>query len=335
MRPALAIGFLLLTLALWPGRASAQGEMAAWLHPKLGEQIGRADYRYTLFPDEHVKGQSTDFSYQQHNVTFVTPLFQNTRDELMVEARGRLQEFETGAIFPRSGRRYPDELWDLRLSTTYRHQFDNAWIGGLSLTVGSASDKPFHSLDEVLVRGIAFLRVPHRERHAWFFTLFYDNDQETFSGIPIPGIAYMWVPSRTFTAVIGVPFSSVEWKPVESLTLEAQYFPVRRVRARATWQVARPVRAYIGFDWDSERHLLADREDDDDRLFYYEKRITAGARFDLRYVGVEVYGGYIFDRLYFQGDEYSDRHKDRFWVEPGVFVGARIGVRWGEALKRR
>jgi hypothetical protein len=127
------------------------------------------------------------------------------------------------------------------------------------------------------------------------------------------------VPSDTFNAVIGVPFSAIEWKPIEKLTFEASYFPVRHVRARATWRIFRPLRAYLGFDWDNERYMLADRSDDDDRFYYYEKRFTGGARFDLKHVGVEVYGGYVFDRFYFLGDGYSDRHKDRF---------VRIGVRW-------
>jgi hypothetical protein len=128
--------------------------------------------------------------------------------------------------------------------------------------------------------------------------------------------------------VIGVPFSAIEWKPVEALTFEASYFPVRHVRARATWRVARPLRTYVGFDWDSERYRLADRPDEDKRLFYYEKRLTGGVRFDLKHVGIELYGGYVFDRFYFQGEGYSDRRKDRFDVEAGPFVGVRVGVRW-------
>lgn len=326
-RLALAIGAVLFLTAT-PSRAVAQAEMAAWLNPELGKLMGRADYRFTFFPDERVKGQDADFGFVQHNVTLVAPLFQSPTDEWSITLRGRLQEFDTPAVFPDSGRAFPDELWDIRAGAAYRHRFDNGWIGGGSLTVGSASDKPFLSENELIVQAIGFLRVPHRERNAWFFTLFYANDQEFLSDLPIPGIAYSWVPSETFRAVIGVPFSSVEWKPVEPLTLEASYFPVRRVRARATWRIFRPLRAYLGFDWDSERYLLADRRDDDDRLLYYEKRFTAGARFDLRYAGIELYGGYVFDRFYFQGDSYSDRRHDRIDVDSGPFAGARIGVRW-------
>jgi hypothetical protein len=323
--------FAVLVAAGAPARVHAQAEMAQWLSPEFGKAMGRADYRFTLVPDAEVENQPTDLGFEQHNVTLVVPLFQDARNEWSLTARGRYQDYSTRAVFPGSGQPFPEELWDLRAGTAFRHKFDNDWIGGGSLTIGSASDKPFDSADELLVQAIAFLRVPHRERNAWFFTLIYTNDQEFLSGIPIPGIAYHWVPSDTFNAVIGVPFSAVEWKPIEPLTFEASYFPVRRVRTRATWRIARPLRAYLGFEWDSDRYMLADRADEDDRLFYYDKRIVAGARFDLKHVGVEVYGGYLFDRFYFQGEGYSDRHKDRIDVEAGPFVGIRIGFRWWPA----
>ena len=326
-----AIAALVLAVLAWPARAHAQAELAQFLNPEFGKPMGRADLRYTLFPDRDVENQPTDFGYEQYNFTLVAPLAQDTRNEWALSARGRYQDFSTRATFNGSGTRFPDELWDVRVGASYRHKFDNDWIGAVSLTVGSNSDKPFHSEDELVVQGIAFVRVPHRENNAWIFSLLYTNDSEFAGGIPVPGIAYQWVPSKTFNAVIGVPFTSVEWKPHEDVTLEAQYFPVRQVRARATWRIFRPLRAYVGFDWDNERYRLADRPDEDKRLFYYEKRLTAGARFDLKHVGVEVYGGYVFDRFYFLGESYSDRRKDRFDVEAGPFVGVRVGFRWWPA----
>lgn len=333
---ALGVAFLAVATALVVATGTArpaygQAEMAQWLNPEFGKPMGRADVRYTLFPDRGVENQPGDFGYEQYNLTLAVPLVQDSRNEWSLAARGRFQDFDTRAFFFGSGTRFPDELWDVRLGAAYRHKFDNNWIGGGSLTVGSASDKPFDSADELIVQAIGFLRVPHRERNAWFFTLIYSNDQEFLSGVPIPGVAYQWVPSDTFNAIIGVPFTAIEWKPMEALTFEASYFPVRNVRTRATWRIFRPLRAYVGFDWDSERYMLADRTDDDKRLYYYEKRVIGGARFDLKHVGVEVYGGYLFDRFYFLGESYSDRRKDRFDVEAGPFVGVRIGVRWWPA----
>ena len=335
MKTALALALAVIAVVVVAGaptRAHAQGsELAQFLNPEFGKAMGRADYRFTLFPERDVENQATGFEYEQHNVTLVAPLFQDSRNEFSMTARGRYQDFSTRARFAGSNTPFPEELWDVRFGAAYRHKFDNDWIAGLSVNVGSNSDEPFHSEDEIVAQGIGFLRVPHRQRNAWIFSLLYTNDSDFLSGVPVPGIAYQWVPSETFNAVIGVPFSSVEWKPIEPLTLEAQYFPTRQVRARATWRIFRPLRAYIGFDWDNERYRLADRPDEDKRLYYYEKRLTGGARFDLKHVGVEVYGGYVFDRFYFLGESYSDRRKDRFDVEAGPFVGFRIGVRWWPA----
>jgi len=96
----------------------------------------------------------------------------------------------------------------------------------VALTVGSASDRPFNSIDEMYFRLVTLVRVPQGENNSWIFTLIYASDEQIFGQtLPIPGIAYAWVPSEKFTAVIGFPFSMIRYKPFETLTLDAEYFP--------------------------------------------------------------------------------------------------------------
>ena len=83
------------------------------------------------------------------------------------------------------------------------------------------------------------------------------------------------------------------------------------MRTFATWEIFRPLRVYAGFDWDSDHWFRYGRGDKDDRLYYYEKRATIGGRFDLRHFGVEVFGGYAYDRFYFEGEGYKDRYDNR------------------------
>jgi hypothetical protein len=325
--------FVMAMAALVLGSAApvaAQAELLQWANPTLGKMMGRGDYRIQFFSDERVEGQAARLDLTQHNFTLVTPLFQNSTDELALSARLRYQDYDTEARLPDSGQRLPGELFDARAGLSYRHKFANEWILGGSLTAGSASDKPFHSEDELIVRGAMLLRVPSGPRNAWLYSLTYASDAEIFGmrHIPIPGVAYLWAPSESFKAVIGFPFTSVEYKPVESVTLEASYFPVRTVRLRATWAIFRPLRVFLGFDSDHDSYYLADRGDKDDQLFYYEKRITGGMRFDLRHVGVEITGGYIFDRFYFEGERYSERNENRFKVDDGTFISGRLSFRW-------
>lgn len=310
--------------------AAAQAELQQWVDPTLGKMMGRGDYRIQFYSDERVEGQSTRLDLIQHNFTLVTPLSQNSTDEVALSARLRYQEYDTEARLPDSGQRLPSELFDARAGLSYRHKFANEWTLGGAVTVGSASDKPFHSEDELVVRAAALLRVPSGPRNAWLYSLTYASDVEIFNlrHLPIPGIAYLWAPSDTFRAVIGFPFTSVEYKPLERLTLEASYFPVRTVRARATYVIFRPLRVFVGFDADHDTYYLADRGDKNDQLFYYEKRITGGMRFDLRHVGVEITGGYVFDRFYFEGERYSERNENRFDVGDGTFISGRLSFRW-------
>ena len=328
-----AVLFVLATAALVLGRAApvaAQAEMLQWVDPTLGKMMGRGDYRIQFYSDERVEGQSARLDLTQHNFTLVTPLFQNSTDEFAMSARLRYQDYDTQARLPDSGQRLPDELFDARAGLSYRHKFANEWILGGSLTVGSPSDKPFHSEDELIVHASTLLRVPSGPRNAWLYSLTYASDAEIFNmrHIPIPGVAYLYAPSDSFKAVIGFPFMSVEYKPFETVTLEASYFPVRTVRARATWAIFRPLRVFVGFDADHDTYYLADRGDKNDQLFYYEKRITGGMRFDLRHVGIEVTGGYVFDRFYFEGERYSERNENRFNVGDGTFISGRLSFRW-------
>jgi hypothetical protein len=323
---ALVTAFVLGT----PAPAAAQAELQQWVEPTLGKMMGRGDYRIQFYSDERVEGQDTRLDLIQHNFTLVTPLFQNSTDELAMSARLRYQEYDTEARLPDSGQRLPGELFDARAGLSYRHKFANAWILGGSLTVGSASDKPFHSEDELSVRAAALLRVPSGPRNAWLYSVTYASDVEIFNmrHVPIPGIAYLYSPSDKFKAVIGLPFTSVEYRPLEALSLDVSYFPVRTVRARATYAIFRPLRVFVGFDADHDSYYLADRGDKDDQLFYYEKRITGGMRFDLRHVGIEVTGGYVFDRFYFEGERYSERNENRFNVGDGTFISGRLSFRW-------
>jgi hypothetical protein len=326
-------GLLVILLAaalsvLVPAGARAQEQ---WLTPTLGQLQLRADFRETYYPDERVRQQGTELKIFEERGGLFFPIWQNATDELSFSGSVRYQELDTGntpAILPGGQVQLPGDLWEIKFGPTYRHKFDNGWIAGLNVTVGSASNRPFHSMDEVTARATAFLRVPQGERNAWIFTLNYSNYSEYFAGLPVPGIDFLYSPNDNFTLVFGFPFTSLEWKPFEKLTVQINYVPVRTVIAKVTYEIFQPLRVWAGFDWDDDWYLRANRTDTGDRLFYYEKRITGGIRFDLRHVGFEVSGGYAFDRFYFEGDKYSERNDNRIDIHSGPFVIGKISLRF-------
>jgi hypothetical protein len=295
-------------------------------NPAVGHAPLRADYRVTWFPDEPVAGQPTRLGYVQNDLGLLFPIYQDGCNEWTGSAHVRDEIFHTGAVLPDSGRPFPDDLWNVRLGTAYRHLFDNGWIAGGSVSVGSASNRPFHSIDEMTAGVNAFLRVPQGEHNAWLFSLNYSPTSEL--AFPIPGVAYVWQPSDQFCANIGLPLQIV-YRPLDDLTFDVSYMLVRTIHARATYRLSPLFLVYGGFDWANESYFLADRVDTRERFFYYDKRLSAGLRANLgRHASLDLAGGYVFDRFYFQGRSYSDSQNDRVTVGDGPFVSLQLLTRW-------
>jgi hypothetical protein len=309
------------------GGQGGQGALGDLANPQLGLQEPRVDYRALWYPSQPVIGQPADLGFQRQEVSLSTPLWQDETNEVSALAHVRSEFFQTQAILPNTRQPFPDDLWNIRLGATYRHQCDNGWMAGGGLAVGSASDQPFSTINEMTLGVNGFLRVPQGEHNAWIFTINYSPTSEI--AYPIPGVAYFYAPSTEFQALIGFPFASITYRPVEDVTLQLSYALVRTVHAKATYRICGPFRIFAGFDWDNESYFLADRLDEQARFFYYEKRASAGVEYRMGpHVSLDLSGGYGFDRFYFEGKSYSDRNFNRVNVGDGPYVAFQARIRF-------
>ena len=316
-------------LAALAAPAAAQPDFGQWLDGRLGRRQASAEYQATLYFREDTDQPGRRLRMEEHDLRFSAPILQDETQEWSLSAGLRALDLHTGVRLPDTGEGFPDALWDVRLGTTYRFRLRDSWLAGVNLTFGSASDRPFHSADELSVQAAGFLKVPHGEHGAWVFLLHYANQREFLRHVPLPGVAYSWRPSDRLHAIVGLPFLSVRWKPVEALVLSGSYFVPRTVHAKAAWQFLEATDLYLGFDWDHQTYFRAGRPDDDDRFFYYEKRLALGVRREFGpNVWVDVAGGYAFDRFFFEGEDYGDRGDDRVDVADGPFAGVRLGLRF-------
>jgi hypothetical protein len=309
----------------------ADAEFSPWgpsllMNPVFGHALYHAGYRVSWFPDEPVAGQPTNLGYVQQDLSVGFPLWQDCTNEWTGSVNVRGELFNTGAILPDTRQPFPEDLWNIRFGTTYRHLFDNGWIAGGTVTVGSASDKPFHSINEMTAGVNAFWVLPQGGHNAWLFTLTYSPTSEL--AFPLPGVAYIWQPSDRFRMNIGLPFQ-VWYRPTDELTLDFSYMLLRTVHARASYHLGRPFVVYAGYDWENESYFLADRLDERDRFFYYNQRLSAGVRAILnKHLSLDLSGGYVFDRFYFEGRSFSDSHHNRVDIGDGPFLSFQIQSRW-------
>lgn len=304
-----------------------RGGLGGFGGPGMGGGSGGPGYSATWYPSQRVSGQTTELGIFRQSINLGAPIWRNGGDMLLFNVGIRNSLFSTDAILPDSGRQFPDQLWNINFSFTLLRQFENGWSGGLMTGFGSASDQPFHSIREMNLNLLGFLRIPVRnERDSWMFSVMYAPTGNL--NFPIPGVAYSWNPSDDLRVNIGLPFS-VMWRPVDELTIDMSYIPLTNINARATYRIVETVFAYGGYEFLNESFFLADREDSRARFMGFEQRLIAGVRWDFwRRATLDFNAGYAFDRYYGEGRNQGSDLQDRVNIAPGAFLGSSLRMRF-------
>ena len=293
----------------------------------LASQYGYPGYGALWIPEQQVIDQPTNLGMVRQELSLFAPIARDGADTAAIGLGVRNSLFYTNAVMP-SGQSFPKVLWDIEAGMAYSHTWDNGWTTGAVVSAGSASDEPF-SLNNVLVASAAmYTTFPTVGGDAWIIGFSYMPTSDF--PYPLPIFGYYWQPNDNFSVNLGAPFFA-KWKFTERMTLDLFYVPIRNVSARVTWEpVDYPnVHVYGAFNWSNESYLLADRTDDEDRFFSYEKRLTAGIQFDLPYrLRLDLAAGYAFDRFYFIGHQYSDRDNDRVDVRGGFFGALQLRLQF-------
>lgn len=287
---------------------------------------GGPGYGVTWYPTSSRGG--TELGLVRQNLSGGMPVWKNGGDAVMLTLGVKNALFDTNAILPESLQPFPEELWNVNFGTMFLRKFDNDAAGMVSLNIGSASDQPFASIDEMTFGFVSMLQVPARnERDKWLFLLLY-SPVGNFN-FPVPGIAYLWHPSETFQMSVGLPLS-VTWRPAERWLLELSYIPVLTVNAKAIYRWTDDCSLYGGYESFQETYLLAERTDDDDRFVGFEQRLIGGLRWNAwKKCTLDCHAGYAFDRYFGTGqNQIGGSLEDRLDLPSGAFVGANFLLRF-------
>ena len=104
---------------------------------------------------------------------------------------------------------------------------------------------------------------------------------------------------------------------------------MRNIQAEASYRISWPLTVFAGFDWRNQRYFRADRDNNDERIFYYEKRIGGGLRLGVtKQVALTFEGGWAFDRFYFEGEDYGDRDQNTIEVDDSPYGAVKIAGRF-------
>ncbi len=277
------------------------------------------------YPGRQVRNQPASLGLLDSFAGGSVPVYEKGGETLFATATARgLSVLGSNAVLPDDSARLPTQFWDVQAGGLYVGQLDGGRSWGVGGTLGSASDRPFHSRGELTANALAFYRSPSGDRDAWLYYVVSSTNGQVGRNIPVPGVAYEFTRDR-IKGVVGFPFVSLTYSPCARVQAEFYYAPLTDLTARVLVGPPDGARAYGGFVWASQSYFRAGRASRDDQLFLYEKRLEGGVRRSLGpQFHVQVGGGYAFDRYFVENNGFSLSGRNRVDIGAGPYVGAQL-----------
>jgi hypothetical protein len=287
---------------------------------------GNPGYTATWYPSRPVAGAGDELSLLRQNVSLGYPVWKDERNLLLATTGIRHTLSATDVLLPDTGRPFPSDLWNINFGIAGMHTFDDGWKAGVFTSVGSASDRPFHTLDEWFFTAAGFVTIPTRSgRDQWMLSLFYSSVGSI--AFPVPGVAYVWNPNEEWRINIGIPFA-VQWRPTPDWQFNISYVPLTNINAKGMYRMTEKLTLLAGYEFLSDAYLLSERSNRRDRFFLLEQRVLGGTRYAInKYLSLDVQAGYSFDRRVGEGRSQNDISRDRLSIASVGFlsVGMRVG----------
>ena len=280
------------------------------------------------YPTVPVRGQRANMSLWNYQAGLTVPAYTTATDGLFVNGSVRNLGVNTNAVLPIYRTRFPADLWDIQLGGAYVRQLGNGWSWGGYAGGGSASDKPFHSLSEMTVSALGFLRIPRGERDGWLVYVVSTTNGQFGRNLPVPGLAYEFR-SDKLRGVVGFPFVNLTYQPVPEVEGEFGYAALTDVLARVTFLPWQHARLFAAFEWTNQTWRRAGRRVRSDQLFLYEKRLEGGVAWaaDPR-LSFRLTGGYAFNRYFVENSGFSLTGRNRVDIGSGPFVALQLELRY-------
>lgn len=278
----------------------------------------RSPVKLSLFwsPAQDLSTQPGELTMGGESLDIAAPLRIEPGNVWLATSGVHLLRLGSNGRLPDSLTEIPDELWRVTAGMMHFRDLDNGCQVGGILNFGSASDEPFASWRETTANAIAYLNVPYGPRDGWSFSLFYSPTSQL--PFPVPGVAYLWRPDETLSAKIGIPFA-IDYRPTIDFSATISYTPLTNVDAIVSHKLGEKWNTYAGYSITNETFWLADRNDDDERLYLFDQRLTVGVERELTFgLRLDLSAAYVFDRQIFQAESFTRDRRDEIGIEPGV-----------------
>lgn len=261
----------------------------------------------------------------------------DTRDRFhlsILESQGRVRLFPGKEASPRFGYDltllnthtaqpgFPSQLLDASVSAGTFLSKNNGWVTGISLGLGYAGDKPFGEGRAWYGRADFLLAKTFNEHDTLGIGIDYDGHRTYAPDIPLPGFGFSHEFDPTLALVVGLPVSSITWKPTDQWRIYADYELVNQIDVNIGYQFIRHWTAFADFASRQDAFWISELPTHH-RLLYSQRRLEAGIRWEpIADLTITLAGGYAFSTDFRAGWDYRASRRYLYASdEPYVHVG--------------
>jgi len=204
--------------------------------------------------------------------------------------------------------RVPSSLTDSSVAFATPITKIDEWFVGVGAGFGYAGDRGLANSESWYGKGSVTAGRKFEGGGALAVWIEYDGNHALFPDVPVPGIAYADSLSDSIDYVLGLPDSSISWRPNDTLELSAEWAVPFTIDASIEQKIGGGFSIVASF-LDRTHQFHAERLRNIDRLMFTERRVEIGLFWkpDARVkVGASV--GYAFDRSIDSG--FDDRDTD-------------------------
>lgn len=247
---------------------------------------------------------------EEQKATFSIPLQEGFDSGWSFLGRGQRTVLGERLTFPDSGTRIPREFGSADFGFGWGSENPLRKIG-VNATYGNAGTQLFSGKSSPVLNATIFYEQ-RRIDHSWLYFLNYANNRTILNNIPIPGIGYA-LNGKTHTAVFGLPFMFVSWRP-DPISLAGAISPFGG-SVDLGYRFWGPLQIFGNCSWSPKayQNLV---EGSDDRLIFDKKeaggglRVLLGAKanFSVAYVS-------SFDRKFMLGKSLTDRDAETLKIK--------------------
>ncbi|MCC7145276.1 MAG: hypothetical protein IT443_02395 [Phycisphaeraceae bacterium] len=194
------------------------------------------------------------------------------------------------------------------------------WTFSVIAGVGFAGYSVYEHEEAIYAKGDLIASHDLDEKSSLILMLDYNGNRAVLPDIPLPGIAYQRRESDTLSYTLGLPRSSVTWKPAEQWTVNVAYTLPLSANANVDFEFVEHWHLFAMFE--NKSWAFHNEDQDNQRLLIEQKRLEAGLRWQVcPNSALVLAGGYAFDtRESFGFDRLTDRGER--WVSDEPYVRA-------------